>query len=54
MQIEHLIKIVRKYDASKNSYTIELIQKRYWPYDDELVVGKYQCSKNGIAWISVN
>ena len=54
MQIENLIKIVRKYDASKNSYTIELIQKRYWPYDDELVVGKYQCSKNGTTWISVN
>ena len=54
MKIDQLCKIKRGYDATQNSYTIELIEKHYWPDEGEFVIGKYQCSKNGTEWISVN
>ena len=54
MKIDQLCKIKRGYDTTQNSYTIELIEKHYWPDEGEFVIGKYQCSKNGTEWISVN
>lgn len=54
MEIENLISIKRTYDEEQKKYTIELIQRRYWPDDGYYVIARYQCPEKGTTWTQVN